>query len=144
MWFLIGIGFRNGHLKRLANIKKWCTCVEGEGKGSDGWIYRGNLSPPLRFNVVIPLSLSNFLLFIASFTSRYGSNRFYCSLNHMQFYDYKEEKNADDGVVFDCVLFYKWEKSQVIIKLLRQENKIKGTKFYIYWLVYHCVYITAH
>lgn len=106
MWFVIGMGFRNGHLKRLVNIKE--LGVEG---GSDGWIYRGvphthtHFSFPVK--VVIPLSLSGFLLFITSFTSRYGSNRFHCSLNHMQFYDYKEEKNVDDRVLFDCELFYK-------------------------------------
>lgn len=80
--------------------------------GSDGCIYRGSpfSSPPLPVKVVIPLSLSNFLLFIASFTSRYGSNKFYCALNHMQFYDYREEKSANDGVLFDCEFFYKWER----------------------------------
>lgn len=101
------MGFRNGHLKRLVNIKE----LEGLGGGGDRWIYPFSLSSTsLLVKIVIPLSLSNFLLFIASFTSRYGSNWFYCSLNHRQFYDYKERKYAKDGVLFDCVLFYKWER----------------------------------
>lgn len=85
--------------------------------------------PPLPDKVVIPLFLSNFLLFIASFTSRYGSNKLYCSLNHMQFYGCKEEKRANGRILFDCQLFYKLERVGVIIKSLWWENKVNCIEF---------------